>query len=142
MREWLRAAVRVLGLVVTSLLALLLFCTLLAGLVLVPLFGMGVPVVAGSLRATRTLADLHRREAGSVLGVRLTGSYTSEPGWAWRNLVACLRDQQNGRDAVWLLVHGVGGYVVFWVGYMLAAVLSGAVIASDGPLSFFTLPVW
>jgi signal transduction histidine kinase len=97
--------------------------------------------VAGSLRATRTLADVHRREAGSVLGVRLTGSYTSEPGWAWRDLVACLRDQQNGRDAVWLVVHGIGGVIVFWVGYMLAAVVSGAVIASKGPLSVFTLSV-
>jgi signal transduction histidine kinase len=140
-RDWPLAAARLAGAVVTAFVALALFCTLLAGLLLVPLLGVGVPVVAGSLRATRSLADVHRREAGRVLGVGLTGSYTSEPSWAWRDLLACLRDQQNGRDAVWLAAHGVGGFVVLWVGCQLGAVIAGAVAAANGPLSVFTLPV-
>jgi signal transduction histidine kinase len=140
-RAWLLAATRLLVAIVTAVVALVLLLALLTGLVLVPVFGLGVPVVAGALGATRALADLHRREAGYVLGVHLDGSYTSEPSWSWRDLLACLRDQQNGRDAIWLGAHGVVGIVVFWVGYGLLAALSSLLVGASGPFSVLTLPV-
>lgn len=111
------------------------------GFVLVPVLGLGVPVVAGALGATRVLADLHRQEAGRVLRVELVASYSSEPGWGWRDLLACLRDPQNGRDVVWLGAHAVAGIVVFWVLYALLAAVSSLAIGANGPFSVLTLPV-
>jgi signal transduction histidine kinase len=139
--EWLLAAFRLAAAVVTALVALVLLLALVTGLVLVPVFGVGVPVVAGALGATRALTELHRREAGRVLGVPLAGSYTSQPSWSWRDLLTCLRDQQNGRDAIWLAAHGVAGVVVFWIAYALLAALSGLAVGAGGPFSVLTFPV-
>ena len=140
-RDWPLAAGRLLASIVTALIALVLLLALVTGFVLVPVLGLGVPVVVGALGATRALADLHRREAGRVLRIELVASYSSEPGWGWRDLLACLRDPQNGRDVVWLGAHAVAGTVVFWVLYALLAVVSSLAIGANGPFSVLTLPV-
>jgi signal transduction histidine kinase len=138
---WLLAAGRLLASIVTALIALVLLLTLFTGFVLVPVLGLGVPVVVGALGVTRVLADLHRREAGRVLRVELVATYSSEPGWGWRDLLACLRDPQNGRDVVWLGAHAVAGTLVFWVLYALLAAISGLAVGANGPFSVLTLPV-
>jgi signal transduction histidine kinase len=138
---WFVAAARLVEAVGAAAAAVVLLFALLAGLLLVPLFGVGVPVVAGALGATRTLADRQRTTAGRVLGTTLPGWYTSQPGWDWQDLLGCLRDQQNGRDAVWLGAHAFFGFVVAVLGYGVLAALLGLLAGGTGPFALFTLPV-
>jgi hypothetical protein len=61
--------------VAVSWVAIVLFVMLLAGLVLVPALGLGLPVLDGALRATRSLADMYRREAARLLGEPVAAEY-------------------------------------------------------------------
>jgi signal transduction histidine kinase len=116
-RQWLSAAARLFLSTATGLAGLVLIGTLVVGLTLVPLLGLGVPVVAGALDATRSLAGLHRRLAAQVLGGTVTSSYTSTPDLEWRQLRACLRDRQTRRDLMWLAAHGTVGVTLTLVAY-------------------------
>jgi signal transduction histidine kinase len=140
LRGWLIAVVRLAGAVGTALVAAVLLLTQLVGLVLVPLFGVGLPVVAGALGATRALADVHRAVAGQVLGAELAVAYRATPGPTWRELAACLRDPQTGRDMIWLALHAVAGTLVALLASVLVEILSGVFAGGAGPFAIFTLP--
>jgi signal transduction histidine kinase len=129
---WLRSAALLLAAAATSLVALVLLLAFGIGLVLVPVFGLGLPVVAGALGAIRRLADRHRLEAGSVRATVLGRGYVAEPGARPRELLACLRDPQTWRDALWLALHVLAGQVVIWgFGVVLVEVVP-AILASGG----------
>jgi len=141
LREWIVAVVRLTCAVGTALVAAVLLLTQLVGLVLVPLFGVGLPIVAGALGAARALADVHRDVAGRVLGAELAIAYRSDPGPTWRELAACLRDPQTGRDMIWLALHAVAGILVSAVAGGLFNALGTMLAAGTGPFAVFTLPV-
>ncbi|OLT03801.1 hypothetical protein BJF90_03845 [Pseudonocardia sp. CNS-004] len=105
-----------------------------------PLFGVGLPVIAGALGATRALADVHRAVAGQVLGADLAVAYRAAPGPTWRELAACLRDPQTGRDTIWLALHAVAGTLVAMLTYLAVQVLSAVFAGGAGPFAIFTLP--
>ena len=119
-RGWLRALARVLESTATGAVALVLCCALVLGVALVPVFGLGLPVLEGALDATRSLADLRRRPAGRVLGRDLAVGYTAFPSGSWRQLLARLRDGRTHQDVLWLLVHATVGAALALLGYGLA----------------------
>ncbi|MBW0104948.1 sensor domain-containing protein [Pseudonocardia sp. KRD-291] len=92
------------------------------GLILIPVFGIGVPVVIGALGALRRIAGVVRGRAGTALGAELTAPYTSTPSWAWRDLRSCLRDPQTWRDAVWAVANTLLTFATVLVGYILAQI--------------------
>jgi signal transduction histidine kinase len=141
LRDRLLAAVRLTCAVGTALVALVLLLTQLVGLLLVPLFGVGLPVVSGALGATRALADLHRAQAGRVLGAELSVGYRADPGPTWRELAACLRDPQTGRDTVWLALHGFAGILLAALANAVFNALGTVLAGGTGPFAVFTLPV-
>ncbi|MFC4946955.1 sensor histidine kinase [Pseudonocardia sp. GCM10023141] len=134
--EWLIDAARLVAVALTAPVALLLLLVLVAGVVLLPLFGLGVPVAAGALGAIRALIDL----VGRVLGVELPRRYASDPAWTWSNVLAGLRDPQTARDLVWLVAQGALGFGVLAVAWGLQLVLEGF-ISPEQPFSILTIPV-
>ncbi len=139
---WLRSAARLLAAAATSMVALVLLLAFGIGLVLVPVFGLGLPVVAGALGAIRMFADRHRLEAGSIRGTVLGRVYVSEPAAHPRALLACLRDPQTWRDAVWLAVHFLFGQAVIWaVGAMLVEVVPAILVSGGDVITNIVLAV-
>jgi signal transduction histidine kinase len=94
---------------VTGWVALGLFAGLVLGLLLVPVAGVGLPVVAWLLTATRRLADRQRRRAAVLLGRPVDGVYAAQPGWTPAQFEASVRDRQTRRDLRWLAGHGLVG---------------------------------
>jgi signal transduction histidine kinase len=121
-RGWLRALAHLLAATVSGVVALVLCCALVLGLVLVPVFGLGLPVLTGALEATRSLAALHRRWAGRGLGRDLTAAYSATPSWGWREVLGCLRDGRTHRDLVWLVLHATAGTALTFLAYALSRV--------------------
>jgi signal transduction histidine kinase len=89
--------------------ALALLVALFLGLLLAPVGGLGLPVVATALSASRRLAGRSRRRAEVVLARPVTAVYASEPGWTPTQFETSVRDRQTRRDVRWLAAHGVLG---------------------------------
>lgn len=138
---WPAAAARVLGAMVVAVVAVVLLVVLLGGMLLVPVFGLGVPIVAGGLRATRRLTAACRAVAGPVLDTRLVAVYTGEPGRTWRELRAGLHDRQTVRDVVWLVAHGAVGLIAIGGLAMMAETVRISVTGLAGWVAIFTVPV-
>lgn len=99
----------------TAAAALLLVAILLAGLILVPIAGLGLPILAQALAAVRLLARSHGDWAGRVLGERFV------PGYG----IALPTDlHKRGRELRWLaaLVPIVAVTTLVPAGFVLAAV--------------------
>lgn len=107
------------------------------GLVLVPVFGLGIPVVAGSLGVLRAVVGAARREAG--LGAD-AAPYASAPGWAWRDLLSGVRDPQTWRDAVWAAVNGLLTFATLLTGFVLFQIALRPLDGGTGPFNLFVLP--
>ncbi len=139
--RWLSAAARLVGAISTAAVALVLLLALLCGLVLTPVLGLGIPVVSGALDAIRSLADLHRKEAGQVLGTDIPSHYSSTPGWKLRDVRACLGDRQTYRDALWLAGHAALGAVAVSITFGLLEVVGNMLDKTNPFLSTLMLPV-
>lgn len=135
-RDWLISVARLAVIAISAPVALILLMLLLSGLVLIPVFGLGVPVVAGAVGATRAFTELLMR----VLGLDVTRTYAAEPGWSWREIVACLRDPQTSRDVVWLAAHSSLGIFVLVIAWSLSLVVDG-LFDKSAPFAILTIPV-
>ena len=139
--RWWLAVARLLAAVGTGAMALVLLVAILVGLVLVPVFGIGTPIVARALRAVRALADLHRREAARILGTPIARPHSVEPGAGWPGVRDALRDLQTARNLVWLGVHGAAGVVLAILAYL--AVMPYILLFQDvGLRVVFTVGAW
>lgn len=111
--DWLLSAFRLLLFMIAALPALVLLAALVLGFMLVPAFGIGLPILAGALRATRALGDACHRltvdvlrdEAVEVLASLGPRVYASDPTGGRRAVLGCLRDRQTWRDTLWLAIH-------------------------------------
>jgi signal transduction histidine kinase len=137
---WWVAAARLFASIGTGLFAVVLLATLFVGLVLMPVGGLGVPIVGWVLTIGRAMADLHRREAGRVLGAPVPAPRRVDLGEDWSGVRAALRDLQTGREVVWLGAHGAAGVVLAVLAYLAIAPL--VLLASEGSAFLFRLPVW
>jgi signal transduction histidine kinase len=122
LRPWLQALADLARAIVTGAVALVLLGALVLGIALLPLAGLGIPVLAGALNAVRSLADLQRARAGRVLGRDLTVRYSATPSWRWEKLRPCVRDRRTHRDALWLVVQAMVGAVLAGVSFGVSRV--------------------
>ncbi|MFD9948090.1 sensor domain-containing protein [Nonomuraea sp. NPDC059023] len=116
----------VLGLL-TGAAALSLVVLVVAGLILVPVAGLGLPVLIEALVLVRALAGLHGRWAARVLGTPSSGSYGERPQ---RRLGARLRDPRTRREIRWLLACGP---VAAGTTLVPGALVAGAVAVMSKP---------
>jgi len=98
------AAGRGLALFGLTLYALGLWAVLLIAVALAPL-GIGLPLVAGTLRANRRLAARVRRLSGDWCGIAIPASYLPEPAGDrrgfWARFGSLITDQGTWRDLLW-----------------------------------------
>ena len=93
-------------------LALALFIVTAVGLGTLVLTA-GLLLLAVSLPATRWLADVHRRDAGALLGEDIPSPYRQPTApTAVGRLLQRLRDPQTWRDQAWLLVSSTVGFAL------------------------------
>lgn len=135
-REWLISLARLATVAVSAPVALILLMLLVGGLVLIPVFGIGIPVVAGAIGAARGFTELLMR----VLGIDAARTYTAEPGWSWREIVACIRDPQTSRDVMWLAAHSSLGILVLVLSWGISLAIDGLFDKSQ-PIGILTIPV-
>ena len=136
---WPVAAARLAAAITSAPWALLLGLLWLVGFVLVPLAGLGIPVLDGVARLTRAFADQARGAASAVLGEPVDRTYLGPPGPGWRTVLANVRDRRTVLDGLWLAVHGVGGVLVLAVGYALFWVSDVLLAGGTGPFDVFLL---
>ncbi|MBB4941089.1 hypothetical protein FHR32_005466 [Streptosporangium album] len=92
----------------TGVAALLLTATVLAGVALVPVAGIGLPPLARLLTPVRSFARFQRARVSRALGRAIAEPYSSPAGPRIRaHLIPALRDPATWRDLLWLAVHGV-----------------------------------
>lgn len=126
-----------------------LFVTTIVGISLIGVFGLGIPLVLGSVWITRALADTHRRTFAHLLGVEIPRPYRRRSGqtswtitsvadaWSvWRQLLAVARDPATWKDLVWLFVNSTVGFVVY---VMVIALGGGVVWYAATPLLWWVL---
>jgi hypothetical protein len=96
-------------------------------------FVVGLPAFLASAVAFRWVAELDRRNAATVLGRPLRGSYREHggPGLLAR-VRGTARDPQTWRDLAWLVLHSVLGFAFGCVAVSGVAELLGIAV----------LPLW
>ncbi|MEV1243225.1 sensor domain-containing protein [Nonomuraea sp. NPDC050022] len=125
--------------VATGVAALVLLAMLLVSLALVPVAGLGLPLLVRVLALVRSLARLQRDWASQVLDPanHRPHRWHSRPRTP---LVLVLRDARTWRDLAWLVVHGLtwhGPALVIWA--LLAAfdyIFSVQVVVVDSVTTF------
>ncbi|MGW6872338.1 sensor domain-containing protein [Streptomyces xanthophaeus] len=65
---------------------------------------VGLPILAGTLRGARALADLERRRVTAVTGRPLPPYHLRPSGTGWAGTLHAVRDPQSWRDLVQLVV--------------------------------------
>lgn len=109
-----------------------LFALFAAGLPLVLVAGIGIPLLVAVIWLTRRFTDLHRWFAASVLHVPIRRPYRPWPsGHIGRKVLELLRQPATWRDQLWLVLNSVLGIAV----YTLVLALLG------GVLWYATLPL-
>lgn len=90
-----------------------LLLLLMVGVALVPLFGIGVPVLAEVLALVRSAASWQRRRVAADLGVVIPDPYPPDPphppGTVLARVRRLVRASATWRDLAWLVWHGVVG---------------------------------
>jgi len=108
---------------------------------------IGVPLLAGTLRAARSLAAAERRRAGRLLGEAVPQPPTEPPATSWAQLRMVGRDRAIWRDLGWLALHAVTGLplAVCWLAVLLCAATAPVVTLAwwipDGPPIDFFAPI-
>jgi signal transduction histidine kinase len=97
---------------VLAIVLLVLLVLWIVGGVLVVVW-IGLPILAGTLVATRTIADLHRTMAARTLGEPIPNPYRPMPaGGFFDKARVVLADPMTWRDLAWVFVAPVVGIVV------------------------------
>ncbi|WP_037682574.1 sensor domain-containing protein [Streptomyces cellulosae] len=65
---------------------------------------IGLPILAGTLRAARALANLERRRVMAVTGTPLPSQHPRPAGAGWDGMLRAVREPQSWRDLVHLVV--------------------------------------
>ncbi|MDQ0578584.1 sensor domain-containing protein [Streptomyces rishiriensis] len=65
---------------------------------------IGLPILAGTLRAARALADMERRRVTAVTGSPLPSQHLRPVGTGWDGALRAVREPQSWRDLVHLVV--------------------------------------
>lgn len=91
--------------------ALLLFIFTILGGVLVVVW-IGIPILLGTIPASRLLANRHRAMAGAVLGTPLPPQYRPTRTGIVPRLVGWASDPMTWRDLAWLLVACTFGFTI------------------------------
>lgn len=131
---------------VTAVIAAGVLLALVAATALTPVL-IGVPLLAATLRAVRSLAAAERRRAARRLGGVVPQRYAEPSGTSFAQLRTLVRDPATGRDLTWLVLHAVTGLplALVWPAVVLCAVV--APIATllwwmpDGPPVDFVVTV-
>jgi signal transduction histidine kinase len=103
-----------------------LFVLTVVGLPLVGAFGVGIPLLLGTVWLTRGLADLHRLIFARALEVTIPRPYPDWPGdvaWTirspadasrvWRRFTTLVRAPTTWRELAWLFVNGTLGFAAY-----------------------------
>ncbi|MFI1488251.1 sensor domain-containing protein [Streptomyces sp. NPDC020747] len=65
---------------------------------------IGLPILAGTLRTVRALANLERRRVTAVTGRPLPSQHPRPAGTGWDGALRAVRERQSWRDLVYLVV--------------------------------------
>ncbi|MEV7618285.1 sensor domain-containing protein [Streptomyces sp. NPDC089799] len=65
---------------------------------------IGLPILAGTLRAVRALADMERRRVTAVTGRPLPSQHPRQVGTGWAGALRAVREPQSWRDLACLVV--------------------------------------
>jgi signal transduction histidine kinase len=105
---------------------------------------VGVPLLADTLRAVRSLAAAERHRAGRLLGEPVPQPPTDLPSTSWAQLRGLGRDRAIWRELGWLTLHAVTGLplALCWLAVLLCAAASPVVtlawwVPDAGPIDYF-----
>lgn len=111
---------------------------------------IGVPLLAATIRAVRSLAAVEQRRAGRLLGGAVPQRYAEPSGSSLAQLRTLARDPATWRDLLWLVLHAVAGTsltvccLTVWLCAITAPVVALAWWVPDGAsIDFFvTIDSW
>jgi signal transduction histidine kinase len=118
---------------VTSVLAFVVWVTLVSVTVSLLIFVIGLPLFLLCAVAFRWTAELDRRNAALALGRPLRGRYRDHDGEGFfQRLASTATDVQTWKDLAWLVLHSGLGF----------ALGLAALIAVGAVLGLLTMPLW
>jgi signal transduction histidine kinase len=111
---------------------------------------VGVPLLAATIRAVRSLAAIERRRAGRLLGDAVPQLHAEPSGSSPAKLRTLARDPATWRDLLWLVLHAMAGTslalccLTVWLCAITAPVVTLAWWVPDGAsIDFFvTIDNW
>jgi hypothetical protein len=110
---------------------------------------VGIPILVLTLILARGIAELERRRAAPVLGVRIEGRERKLTGSAWERTKAISFDPASWKDTAWsllLLPIGVAGFtaaITLWataLGLVTSPLYSWALDGQDNDVALFNDP--
>jgi hypothetical protein len=117
----------------TSILAMTVWITMLTLSLSLAVFIIGLPIMLASAYVFRWAADIDRQTVSLFLGRKVRGRYQDHRADTFLGrMAATFRDAQTWRDLSWLIVHSVVGF-----GFGVAAVSLVATV-----LGTAALPLW
>jgi signal transduction histidine kinase len=110
---------------------------------------IGVPLLAATIRAVRSLAAVERRRAGRLLGDAVPQRYAEPSGSSRAQLRTLARDPAAWRDLLWLVLHAVAGTslalccLTVWLCAITAPVTLAWWVPDGASIDFFvTIDSW
>jgi signal transduction histidine kinase len=101
------------------------------------LVGLGLPVLPFAVRVARRVADAERHRVGELLGRVVSAPYRATEGTWSHKLVVVARDPATWRDLVWLVAHGLTGFLA---GVVAIGVVASAVALTLAPAYWWAMP--
>ena len=122
----------------TSILAMTVWITMLTLSLSLAVFIIGLPIMLASAYVFRWAADFDRQTVSLFLGRQVRGRYQDHRADTFLGrLAATFRDPQTWRDFSWLIVHSVVGFAFGVVAVSLVASVLGTALL---PLWYWSIP--